>query len=88
MSHRDAILRIANELAERGTTPTTAMVKARLGEPVPMAELMSVLASWKQGQTAAPPHPEPAQRPAESLEARLDRIEAKLDTLITLLQSR
>lgn len=87
MSHRDAILRIANELAERGTTPTTAMIKARLGEPVPMAELMSVLASWKQGNPlpSAPAQPE---APAEGLEARLTRIETKLDTLITLLQSR
>ena len=33
------IIRIANELAAKGLTPTTAMIKARLTQPVPMAEL-------------------------------------------------
>lgn len=89
MSHRDEILRIANELAERGTTPTTAMVKARLGQAVPMAELLSVLAHWKQGHTEQTGAPEARPTaPADPIEARLERIEAKLDTLISLLQSR
>ena len=37
------IIRIANELAAKGLTPTTAMIKARLTQPVPMAELLKVL---------------------------------------------
>lgn len=42
------IIRIANELAAKGITPSTAMVKARLSQPVPMAELLKVLSQWKQ----------------------------------------
>jgi hypothetical protein len=99
MSHRDEILKVANELAARGTTPTTALVKARLTPGVPMAELLSVLAHWKQSQqqgvtlpieeSSQAPATEPAAtEPAatgESVEQRLSRIEAKLDTLIALL---
>lgn len=94
MSHRDEILKVANELAARGTTPTTALVKARLTPGVPMAELLSVLAHWKQSQqqgvtisaeeSSAAPAAEPAAT-GESVEQRLSRIEAKLDTLIALL---
>ncbi|GKR93281.1 hypothetical protein KAM484_40860 [Aeromonas caviae] len=36
------IIQIANELSARGITPSTAMVKARLSHPVPMAELLKV----------------------------------------------
>ena len=94
MSHRDEILKVANELAARGTTPTTALVKARLTPGVPMAELLSVLAHWKQSQQQGVTLPieessqAPATEPAatgESAEQRLSRIEAKLDTLIALL---
>lgn len=90
MSNRAEILRIANQLAERGTQPTTALVKARLSQPVPMAELLSVLANWKQGQGAPVDEPAAPQMPASEpdLEGRLARIEAKLDTLIALLQAR
>ena len=42
------IIQIANELSARGITPSTAMVKARLSHPVPMAELLKVLSQWKQ----------------------------------------
>ena len=54
------IIQIANELSARGITPSTAMVKARLSHPVPMAELLKVLSQWKQqpqpASTAPPPH--------------------------------
>ena len=48
------IIRIANELAAKGITPSTAMVKARLSQPVPMAELLKVLSQWKQQPASAP----------------------------------
>ena len=38
------IIRIANELAAKGIAPSTAMVKARLSQPVPMAELLAAVA--------------------------------------------
>lgn len=88
------IIRIANELAAKGITPSTAMVKARLSQPVPMAELLKVLSQWKQQpQTAeALPANEPVTTPpateAVSLlqfSEQLARLEQKLDRLTALL---
>ncbi|MEI4951361.1 hypothetical protein U1530_14285 [Aeromonas caviae] len=41
------IIQIANELSARGITPSTAMVKARLSHPVPIAEQLKELSQWK-----------------------------------------
>lgn len=87
------IIRIANELAAKGFTPTTAMVKARLSQPVPMAELLKVLNQWKQQPVATAESeslPEVAPQPApeltlQQLSEQLARIEQKVDRLTDLL---
>jgi hypothetical protein len=48
----DDIFRIANQLAANGQTPTTALVKSRLRQPVPMATLISAIQRWKQNPEA------------------------------------
>ncbi|HDX8361963.1 DNA-binding protein [Aeromonas veronii] len=87
------IIRIANELAAKGLTPTTAMIKARLTQPVPMAELLKVLSQWKQQPVAiaesellpeAVPQPAPALT-LQQLAEQLARIEQKVDRLTDLL---
>ncbi|ASI24099.1 TPA: hypothetical protein P2K97_001038 [Aeromonas salmonicida] len=93
------IIRIANELAAKGITPSTAMVKARLSQPVPMAELLKVLSQWKQ--QPQPTEPAPASTPAaadtgtladtvnlQQLSEQLNRLEQKVDRLTTLLLQR
>lgn len=87
------IIRIANELAAKGFTPTTAMIKARLSQPVPMAELLKVLSQWKQQPTASHERerlPEAVPQPApeltlQQLAEQLARIEQKVDRLTELL---
>ncbi|MCF7742623.1 MULTISPECIES: DNA-binding protein [Aeromonas] len=87
------IIRIANELAAKGLTPTTAMIKARLTQPVPMAELLKVLSQWKQQPVATSESeslPEAAPQPAppltlQQLAEQLARIEQKVDRLTDLL---
>ncbi|MGN5132839.1 hypothetical protein ACTG2E_02030 [Aeromonas veronii] len=87
------IIRIANELAAKGLTPTTAMIKARLSQPVPMAELLKVLSQWKQqpiATTESERLPEAAPQPAptltlQQLAEQLARIEQKVDRLTDLL---
>lgn len=87
------IIRIANELAAKGITPSTAMVKARLSQPVPMAELLKVLSQWKQQPASAPEAgstaqmaPAPAAEPTLlQLAERLERLEQKVDRLTELL---
>ncbi|MXV29615.1 hypothetical protein GS629_12755 [Aeromonas veronii] len=87
------IIRIANELAAKGLTPTTAMIKARLTQPVPMAELLKVLSQWKQQPVAtaeneilqvAAPQPAPTLT-LQQLAEQLARIEQKVDRLTDLL---
>ncbi|MCP1267294.1 hypothetical protein [Aeromonas hydrophila] len=87
------IIRIANELAAKGIPPSTAMVKARLSQPVPMAELLKVLSQWKQQPASAPEAASPAQMaPSPTAEPtllqlaeRLERLEQKVDRLTELL---
>ncbi|MEH8116175.1 DNA-binding protein [Aeromonas allosaccharophila] len=87
------IIRIANELAAKGLTPTTAMIKARLTQPVPMAELLKVLSQWKQQPVATAEReslPEAVPQPApeltlQQLAEQLARIEQKVDRLTDLL---
>ncbi len=92
------IIQIANELSARGITPSTAMVKARLSHPVPMAELLKVLSQWKQQPQPAStaPAPAPARAPEASplatesvtlqqLSEQLARLEQKVDRLTDLL---
>ena len=91
------IIQIANELSARGITPSTAMVKARLSQPVPMAELLKVLSQRKQ--KPQPTEPTPASTPADTgtqadavnlqqLSEQLNRLEQKVDRLTTLLLQR
>lgn len=85
------IIQIANELSARGITPSTAMVKARLSHPVPMAELIKVLSQWKQQPQSADPAPASAPAAAapaidlQQLSEQLNRLEQKVDRLTALL---
>ncbi|MGL6231502.1 hypothetical protein ACSZMQ_10390 [Aeromonas rivipollensis] len=91
------IIQIANELSARGITPSTAMVKARLSHPVPMAELLKVLSQWKQQPQSADPAPASAPAAAAQAQAQaqaidlqqlgeqLNRLEQKVDRLTALL---
>lgn len=91
------IIRIANELSAKGITPSTAMVKARLSHPVPMAELLKVLSQWKQQPTESAPATTPSatsrETPADAvnlqqLSEQLNRLEQKVDRLTALLLQR
>ena len=85
------IIQIANELSARGITPSTAMVKARLSHPVPMAELLKVLSQWKQQPQSTDPAPASAPAVAapaidlQQLSEQLNRLEQKVDRLTDLL---
>ncbi|WP_421253457.1 DNA-binding protein [Aeromonas jandaei] len=87
------IIRIANELAAKGITPTTAMIKARLSQPVAMAELLKVLSQWKQQPAGAPEAASQEQAAPASvaeptllqLAEQLNRLERKVDRLTDLL---
>lgn len=43
----DDILKLADQLFREGHQPTTALVKTRLPQPVPMAMLIQAMQKWK-----------------------------------------
>lgn len=80
---------IANKLKAEGKEPTTALIKARLAQPAALPAIISALQAWK----AAPDLPvEQEQEPVtqanqdSSEQSQLDRIEAKLDKIIHMLE--
>ena len=96
----DEIFRIANQLAANGQVPSTALVKARLRQPVPMATLITAIQRWKQdpdayldlgfpgNPVAAEQQPEPA---TTSQEAQLELMQRQIEQLqqqVTMLAKR
>lgn len=85
----DEIFRIANQLAANGQTPTTALVKARLHQPVPMATLISAIQRWKQDPQAYQSLGMPGQAEntsaentaAENTEPSLERLQQQVEQL-------
>ncbi len=87
----DEIFRIANQLAANGQTPSTALVKARLHQPVPMATLITAIQRWKQNPEAYkslgfPGQTEPTAAEAvplqeESAADRLEMLQHQVDEL-------
>ncbi len=47
MTINDEILSIANQLANKGTKPTVALIKTRLTQATPLPKIISVLKSWQ-----------------------------------------
>ena len=75
------------ELVAQDKTPTVALTKARLREPVPMPIIIAAVSQYKNNPDSFNNMvitPSTAQRPAK--ESQLDRIEQKLDRLLTLLE--
>lgn len=77
----DDIFRIANQLAANGQTPTTALVKSRLRQPVPMATLISAIQRWKQDPEAYKSLGLPSNSDEQSVETQPETPENQLETL-------
>ena len=90
------IFRIANQLQQQGKTPSVALVKAKLSSPMAMPQIIQALQAWKQNPALGTDIPEPQAGEAPSaetddlarLEAKVDELSAKLDTVLALLNER
>lgn len=53
MTIKDEILAIANQLADKGVTPSVATVKAKLSSSAPLPTIINTLKTWqhKPGET-------------------------------------
>ncbi|WP_333606555.1 hypothetical protein [Arsukibacterium sp.] len=84
----------AASLLRQGKTPSLALFKARLASQLNGPELFAAYQQWRQlpsaEQAVAGPYIDSALPAAEPMpsaqQAQLDRIEAKLDQLLHLLQ--
>ncbi|CAH0534245.1 hypothetical protein VST7929_02160 [Vibrio stylophorae] len=78
MSMHDALNQVLQQLTAEGKTPTTALVKARLNQPVPMATLIQAMQQWKRQKQV---DPIAIQSTPLSAEARITALEAKVEVL-------
>jgi hypothetical protein len=89
---------VAAQLQLEGKTPSLALFRARLAGQIPPAQLFSAYQSWRANPIIATdtkrsqPYPDdaaPAVSQADNeVAARLTRIEAKLDQILTELAQR
>ena len=87
---QDAVIKAIKQLVSHKKIPTVALIKGKLIEPVPMPIIINVLNQYKKDPQSviasvneATAEPETPQLDTQS---QLDRIEAKLDRLIQLLE--
>ncbi|MCF2908641.1 hypothetical protein L1285_09960 [Pseudoalteromonas sp. DL2-H2.2] len=87
-----AVLNAIAALVAQGKTPTVATTKAKLAEPVAMPLIIAGLTAYKNNpdllSTLEQQTEQAAQPSQDKDQTQLDRIEAKLDKLLALLESR
>ena len=88
---QDIVIATIGKLLTANKQPNVALVKANLPQPVPMPIIIDVLARYKQNPNDFKRDLEQAhQQPeitANASQTQLDRIEAKLDKLLSLLEN-
>jgi hypothetical protein len=77
-------------LLDEGKTPTVALTKSRLAEPVPMPMIIAAVSQYKNNPDSINNFIKTSQQPenAELKASQLDRIEQKLDQLLALLEQK
>ena len=77
-------------LLDEGKTPTVALTKSRLAQPVPMPMIIAAVSQYKNNPDSINNFIKTSQQPenAELKASQLDRIEQKLDQLLTLLEQK
>ena len=77
-------------LLDEGKTPTDALTKSRLAQPVPMPMIIAAVSQYKNNPDSINNFIKTSQQPenAELKASQLDRIEQKLDQLLSLLEQK
>ena len=77
-------------LLDEGKTPTVALTKSRLAQPVPMPMIIAAVSQYKNNPDSINNFVKTSQQPenAELKASQLDRIEQKLDQLLALLERK
>jgi hypothetical protein len=77
-------------LLDEGKTPTVALTKSRLAQPVPMPMIIAAVSQYKNNPDSINNFVKTSQQPenADLKASQLDRIEQKLDQLLALLEQK
>ena len=77
-------------LLDEGKTPTVALTKSRLAQPVPMPMIIAAVSQYKNNPDSINNFVKTSQQPenTELKASQLDRIEQKLDQLLSLLEQK
>lgn len=93
MINNQEIIAICQQLSQQGKEPSVALIKARLSRPVPMPLIIGGLKQWRANPNIelepTEQKQEPTSTPTESLEQRVNVLEAEvkeLKQIITKLQ--
>jgi len=88
------IFAIIAQLVKEGKTPTTALIKSRLPQPLPLATILQALTAWRRNPQLAQPADakdskpvQPASPTAPTLESLQHRIE-QLEQQVALLNQK
>ncbi|MEJ6473593.1 hypothetical protein [Pseudoalteromonas piscicida] len=81
-----AVARAIKKLADSGITPTVALTKSKLTQSVAMPDIIAGIAAYKQDPTCIEQCQPIEETNNLSSPTQLDRIEAKLDKLLALLE--
>lgn len=87
---QDSVIEAIAKLIAQKKQPSVALVKANLTQAVPMPIIIDVLSRYKQNPEAFDLSPPPTSAPEVTTHetTQLDRIEAKLDKLLALLEQK
>lgn len=81
------VLNAIASLVADNRTPTVALTKAKLSEPVPMPLVIAGVTAYKSNPDCINDAPQHVPTPSRAdNDAQLDRIEHKLDLLLSILQ--
>jgi hypothetical protein len=73
-------------LVAENKTPSVALTKSKLSEPVPMPLIIAGLTAYKNDPSCIDAKPAAAPKAKAAEQSQLDRIEQKLDRLLALLE--
>lgn len=89
---QDIVTATISKLLATNKQPNVALVKANLSQPVPMPIIIDVLARYKQNpsdfERQAQQRVQQPEQASNASQTQLDRIEAKLDKLLSLLENK
>ena len=86
----EKIIAVCQQLSKEGKEPSVALVKSRLGQPLPMPLIIAGIKQWRANPNAELPQNTEAtpsdSAPTQSLEQRVDTLEQEVKELKAVIK--